>query len=309
MRVSHSAAGRHRAPAPERSKFPWVVTVTVVGGTILAIGGVTLLWPDAAPPQGQANPAPTLTSAGPTPSQTEAATTVESSRDVSIDGTTVTVDEVSDLVDGASAVAVPTQGAPLGLRLIDSAVISADGRKAAFDAPITLTASGSLAVRNRYRLTHCPDILPVQWPSPTEFPDSTRTYPRIDAPLHTAFALCPKAASRAKQLPQLSGVSVESVTPTVRLTWKGTDELTIRAIGSASGVAALATDPQCDPGCMTRIAGNGSALLQFQAVDPCPPAATNDSLVLVLTAPGGTISLVSVRVSDLHRTVCAPVSP
>lgn len=310
MRVSHSAHGRHRAQAPDPRPTPWAiaaiaaVVVAVVAGVALASGALVVPWPDQAPSGGVADPTRTVTSSSPTPSQTETAATVESSRDVNIDGTAVTVEEVSDLVDGESAQAEPTQVTPLGMRLVNSAVITPDGRANAFDAPITLTASGSLTVRNRYRLTDCPDILPAQWPSPTEFPDSTRTYLRLDGPLHTAFALCPKAASKARQLPQLTGAVVEGAGLAVRLTWQGPDALMVRAVGSASGVAALATDPQCDGSCIATISSGGSELVQLQPVDPCPPATTNEALVLVLDSTGQQPSLVSVRVPELHRAVC-----
>lgn len=277
--------------------------VTLVG-VILTIGVVAALWRDTEPSQDLAGPTPGTTAQTPIPSQSKPTATVESTRNVSVDGTTVTVEEVSDLVDGVSAVAEPTQGAPLGLRLVDSAVIAPDGRKRAFDAPITLTPSGSLTVRSRYRLTACPDVVPVQWPSPAEFPDATRSYLRLDGPLHTAFALCPKASPKAKQLPQLTGVVVGGGAPAVRLTWKGSDDLIIRAIGSASGVAALATDPECDAGCVATIDSGGSAFVQFQPVDPCPPATTDDSLTLILEVSGRRTSVVAVRVPELHRTVC-----
>jgi hypothetical protein len=276
----------------------------MVAGVALAIGAIAFLWPDPASSPVASDPTPTLTNRTPTPTVAEVAATVESSREVSVNGSTVTIEELSELVEGESALAEPARGTPLGLRLVDTAVITPDGRAKMFDAPITLTASGSLTVRNRYRLTGCPDILPSQWPSPAEFPGATRTYLRLDGPLHTAFALCPRAESKAKKLPQLTGVVVDGSGVAVRLSWRGPDDLTIRAIGSASGVAALATDPQCDRSCIATIAGGGSALVQLQPVDPCPPATRDDSLTLVVGASAQQVSVVIVRVPALHRAVC-----
>jgi hypothetical protein len=223
---------------------------------------------------------------------------------VSVDGATVTIEEVSVLAEGAKVIAEPTQDTPLGLRLLGSSVVTPDGRLDTFDAPVTLTVGGSLTVRNRYRLTGCPDVLPAAWPSPAEFPGTTRSYLRLDGPLHTASALCPESPSRAKQLPGLTGALVEGDAVVVRLTWRGADDLTVRAVGSASTVAALVTDPRCDGPCIATVAGGGSELVQLQPVDPCPPATADDSLTLVVGPSGKRAAVVTVRVPGLHRAVC-----
>ena len=281
-----------------------MATLAIAAGAAVALGALFLLWPDSAPSQGAADPTPSATTSTPSATPTEASATVETTRNVTVDGTTVTIEEVSDLTQGAKATAEPAQDTPLGLRLLDASVITPDGRKSAFDAPITLTASGSLTVRSRYRLTSCPDVLPAVWPSPAAFPGTTRSYLRLDAPLHTASALCPRAVSKAKRLPQLTGVVVDGDVPAVRLIWQGSGALTIRAIGSASTVAAVATDPRCDGSCIAAIDSGGSELVPFQPVDPCPPATTDDSLTLVVGASGQTGAIVTVRVPGLHRAVC-----
>ena len=117
---------------------------------------------------------------------------------MTVDGRTITVEEFSTVLDGASVRAVPAAAVPLGLELLDTSVVTPDGRSSDFDSPVTLDPSGSLTVRSRYRLTDCPDILPTQWPSPAEFPDATRTYLRLDGPLHTAYALCPDVRGKAE---------------------------------------------------------------------------------------------------------------
>ncbi|MEO8107453.1 MAG: hypothetical protein ABI720_09050 [Actinomycetes bacterium] len=300
--MSHAAHGRHRASTPDERRFPWAIAATaLVTAGVLGIGAVALLWPDRASSPEAADP--TASPASPSPSAQGPTATVESSRDVSVDGMTVTVEEVSDLVAGDDTTARPTTATPLGLQLIGSALVTPDGRTTAFDAPIALTASGSLTVRNRYRLTDCPDVLPALWPSPVEFPDATRTYLRLDGPLHTAYALCPKSASRARTLPQLFGVLVEGDGVLVRLSWRGTGDLTIRDVGSASGVAALATDSRCDDSCIAVLAAGSSEIVQFQPVDPCPPATTSSRLTLVVGG-GDVEDVVALSVQGLAKAVC-----
>jgi hypothetical protein len=225
---------------------------------------------------------------------------VESERTVTIDGSVVTVEEVSTVVDGGTVRATPPTSAPVGLELLRSTVQTADGRSTDFDAPLRLQPSGALTVVGRYRLTDCPDLLPTQWPSPSEFPDATRTYPRLEEPLHTAYAICPSAQSKAKPLDGLTGALVDGIAPTIRLSWSGSSSLTIATIGSASGVAALVTEPGCGGGCATEVAAGGETTVTLQPVDPCPPATVDDTLTLKLE--GG--ELVNLDVPDLHRAIC-----
>jgi hypothetical protein len=229
---------------------------------------------------------------------------VESTRDVRVDGRTVTVEEVSNVVGGDAAIAEPTRAGAVGLRFVGSSVVTPDGRSRRFEAPITLQASGELTVRSRYRLTHCPDLLPSQWPSAAEFPDSTRSFLRVDGPLHTAYALCPNAQTEARPRPGLTGALAGGQGSTVRLTWQGANSLTIRAIGSASGVAALVPDPRCAGACVAQIPPRSAEEIQLQPVDPCPPATRNDTLTLLVTGGGGRSSVVRVGVPGLHREIC-----
>lgn len=230
------------------------------------------------------------------------ASTVETRRDITLDGRTVTVEEVSTVTDGDAVRAAPAGGTPLGLELIDAAVVTPDGRAAPFNSAITVTASGSLTVRSRYRLIECPDILPAQWPSPVDFPTATRTVVELDGPLLTAYAICPDDKGRAANLPGLSGVML-NVTQ-VRLSWSGAKPLTITAIGSASGVAALDPVPDCAASCIATIAQGGSADVHIEPVDPCPPATTSDRLTLVTTVDGNQATVVALEVPGLHRSIC-----
>ncbi|MFL6288975.1 MAG: hypothetical protein ACJ73L_11325 [Actinomycetes bacterium] len=226
---------------------------------------------------------------------------MESERTVTVNGSVVTVEETSTVVDGGGVRAVPPTSAPLGLELLSSTVETADGRSRDFDAPLRLQPSGSLTVVGRYRLTDCPDLLPTQWPSPSEFPDATRTYPRLEEPLHTAYAICPREHSKAKPLDGLSGTMVDGVAPTIRLKWAGSSPLTIATIGAASGVAALVVEPGCNGACAAEIAADGETTITLQPVDPCPPATTDNSLTVKVE--GG--ELATVNISGLHQAICS----
>jgi hypothetical protein len=171
-------------------------------------------------------------------------------------------------------------------------------------APVTLTADGSVTIRGRYRLTACPDLLPTLWPSPAAFDGASHTYSRLDEPQHTALALCPQSKSDAERLPGLTGTVPDTREPQVRLTWKDTGPLTVTAVGSASTVATVVPEPDCDAGCVTVVTPSRPATVQLQTVDPCPPATTDDSLVLVVSQDGGPQRTVAVDVPGLHRTLC-----
>lgn len=269
--------------------------------------GVFFLWPDKSPtvtaPSSPPSSQPTLDG---TPSPSESAPTVESSRDVTVDGRTITVEEVSTVLDGASVRAVPAGSVPLGLELVDTSVVTPDGRTTDFEAAVTLDSSGSLTIRNRYRLTDCPDAIPTQWPSPAEFPDATRTYLRLDGPLHTAYALCPDVRGKAKPFPGLTGALVSTSPVRVRLSWSGSDALSVSSVGSASGVAAVVPEPApaCAASCVLVLDPRSSAILTLEPVDPCPPATTSDRLTLLVTKGSAAPSPGSVRVDDLHRAIC-----
>ncbi len=226
---------------------------------------------------------------------------------MTVDGRTITVAEISTVLDGTSVRAVPAVSVPVGLELLGSSVVTPDGRTTDFDAPVTLDVSGSLTVRNRYRLTDCPDVLPTQWPSPAEFPGATRTYLRLDGPLHTAYALCPDQPGRATQVDGLTGTLTAGGSPQVRLSWSGGDTLSVAAIGSASGVAALVPEPGpgCDASCVTLLNPRSSVTIGLQPVDPCPPATTSDRLTLVVTGGSSPPSPVAVLVDGLHRAICS----
>ena len=276
------------------------MAATLVAAVVVV---AVVVWPEPAPggDPAAATPKPNPTA---TPSSGAEPPTVESTREVSIDGNTVTVEEVSDVVDGKSTVAAPATNTPLGLTLLHTSVVTPDGRSRSFDDPLTLSSSGSLTVRNRYRLGDCPDVIPGQWPVATSFPDATRTFTREDGPLHTAYALCPKATPRAKQLGALQGKLADTAADavTVRLVWTGAQPLTVRAVGSASGVAVATPDAGCNDACVAVIAPRTATPLLFTPVDPCPPATTSDRLTLVVR--GGADDVVALRVQGLAKALC-----
>jgi hypothetical protein len=268
---------------------------------ILVIGSLAY-WLSSRSSDPSVQPQPTHSAPAPSTSSdpTGAAARVESERTVTIEGSVVTVEETSDVVGGGAARAIPPTGAPVGLQLLGTTVKGADGRSTAFKSPVKLQASGTLTVVGRYRLTDCPDVLPTQWPSPSEFPDATRTYPRLEEPLHTAYAICPGAKSKAKPLDGLSGTLTDAHAASIRLKWSGSSHLTIATIGAASGVAVLVTEPGCNGGCAADIPADGEATITVQPVDPCPPATDDDTLTLKLDSG----EVVAVSVQDLHRSIC-----
>jgi hypothetical protein len=272
---------------------------------LLLVGvGALAFWLSSRDTDPSAQPQPQPIDSGPSPSPsadpTAVAARVESQRTVTIDGSVVTVDETSTVVDGGAARATPPTGAPAGLELLGASVQTADGRSVPFDSSVKLQPSGSLTVIGRYRLTDCPDLLPTQWPSPSEFPDATRTYPRLEEPLHTAYAICPRSESKAKPLDGLTGTLADADVPTVKLKWSGSSQLTITTLGAASGVAVLVTEPGCNRGCPAEIPPGAEVAIAMQPVDPCPPADDDDTLTLKLG--GG--ELVAVNVPGLHRAIC-----
>ncbi len=266
---------------------------------LLVVGG-TAWWMTRTDTASDA-PDPAASSVSPTP-PVSPGLLVESEREVTVDGAVVEVLETSRLVEGGTVQVAPPTATPLGLELLATAVVAPDGRTAPLTEPVTLTSEGAITVRGRYRLTACPDVLPAQWPSPADFLAAARSYPRLDEPQHTARALCDGARSDAGRLDGLSGVLTDDGDS--RLSWKGDRTLTVHAVGSASGIAVVVPQPVCDATCIARIPAGASASVQLQPVDPCPPATTDDSLILVVSEGDDPSRVVSVEVAGLHRTVC-----
>jgi hypothetical protein len=317
--VSYAAHGRHRAtpPAGGRSRGVQVagVVAIVVVGTLLI--GTLAWWLSARDPDSD-----TLADAdspGSSPSMTDivpsaSTSSVESERIVTVEGAIVTVEETSRVVDGSRARATPPTEAPTGLRLIDAGVVSADGRATAFDSPVSLQRSGSLTVRAEYRLTDCPDVLPAVWPSPTQFPDATQTYTRLDQPLHTSYAICPKDRFQSSRSSGITGELVPGELVRIQLSWQGGDTLSVSGVGSASGVAAVVVEN--GPGCgsvascvaileaVNESNETRTASFSMQPVDPCPPQTDSDRLVLLVTGGSFPPEPTSIEVEGLHGAVC-----
>ncbi|HEX5018392.1 MAG TPA: hypothetical protein VFX15_12510 [Actinomycetes bacterium] len=297
--MSHAAPGRHRA-APAKRETPAAVMIGSVVLVGVLIAGALTWWLAVRSPGSDGPSTATTPDAFSSATPRGAASTVESERVVTVDGNVVTIEETSAVSAGGATKVMPSRATSTGLSLIGASVVTAQGLSQSLDAPIELTPAGSLTVRARYRLTDCPDLLPPQWPSPTEFPNAIRTYTRINEPLHTAYALCPDKRSRAKPLDNLSG-SVDAGLPvTVRLEWTGSSPLTIDTVGSASGVAVVVVEPGCGGSCAAQVSPGETAMLSVQPIDPCPPANTND-VVTLKRADGDVIAL---TVKGLHRAIC-----
>lgn len=271
----------------------------LVGVSCAVLAVVAVAWATRSGPPGEPG------ASGPTPAPSSpgvsAGLLVESEREVFVDGSTVEVLETSRLVEGAAVQVTPPTVTPLGLELLDTAVVAPDGRVTRLSSEVALASGGSITVRGRYRLTGCPDVLPTVWPSPADFPGAARTYSRLDEPQHTVAALCPEARSKAVRLEGLTGTVAAGGDPRIRLSWDGAEPLTVTAVGAAATVAAVVPEPSCTAPCVTRIPAGGAVPLLLQPVDPCPPATRDDELVLVVA---GSDRPVTVRVPGLHRAVC-----
>jgi hypothetical protein len=253
--------------------------------------------------QTSAEPSPAPSGTEPSGSESPAAgADVTTTRSVTVAGEVVTVTERST-VAGGRAVAAASRQTPPGLRLVSISTVTKDDGVITLVDRVAVTSSEPLTIRGRYRLTSCPDLLPAAWPSPVDFVAGTQTYERVQEPLHTAYALCPDADSRARPLPGLTATVTDEAAigvPQVRLRWQGAQALTIAAIGSVSGVAALPVELDCGGDCVAALSPGASATVLLQPVDPCPPRTDNDTLTLLLD--GG--SVVRVDVAGLHREVC-----
>ena len=270
---------------------------------VLAVAGLAWWLARGPADEDTASPAPSVPDPplGTSQQSTSSTTaTIDTERTVTVKGGIVTIEETSTVTDEHATQAVPSMYSPTGLVLLETSVITAQGRTQSFGAPVRVAASGSVTVRGQYRLTDCPDLLPIQWPSPTDFPDATRTYSHVEEPLHTAYAICPKEKSRAKTLEDLTGTLLDRAHAVVRLKWSGTSTLSIDAVGSASGVAAIVVEPGCGGSCVGELQEGREADVTLQPVDPCPPA-TDDNTLTVKLADG---DVVAVEVNGLHRAIC-----
>ena len=280
--------------------MPAIVGLIVV----LVLVGAGAMWltkrsDSAATPQ----PGPTLLSSTP-PAQPA---TLQESRVVEVHGRTVNVSESTTVVSGGPVTVVPSTKPPaLGLSESQTVVVGQDGSNQPFTTSTTLAVGRTLTVEGRYQLTDCPDLLPTQWPSPTTIRPGhwSRTFTKVSVPQRTSRALCPTAKSKAAQPSTLSGSMSSGKQPSVRLLWSGSKPVTVTAIGSASGVAAIGVGPRCPGTCVAQLVPGTSATIRLHPLEQCPVAGRTDTLTLRLTVKGRSPQTLGVRVKQLGQRVC-----
>lgn len=307
--------GRHRR-APARRGVP--LAATVVGAVLLVAAAVSVTaWlgsrGDTSGPTAEPTTTSTVTERA---SPTESPVTLTGTRDVRVDGDVVTVVEDTTVADGDGVVVRPaTHSTDPALQLTAVDVVAGDGTLTTFDSPVTLTSGRSLTVQGTYRLRDCPDLLPVDWPSPTEVVgrDWARTWTRSSEPLRTAPTLCKGKPSSAPMWRELSARLVTTAAGTVPgsvrivLGWTGTPPLVVDDVGALSDLAGdtvLSRSPLdgCpDTGCIGTIRGPG-LVLEVRPVEACPdPAPRPDRLTLVVRPGDGRTRVVGVAVPGLGR--------
>jgi hypothetical protein len=276
-----------------------------VAATLLLSGG------EAAAPTGSP---PTPAPATPGPASSPAAPVVlTGTRVVQARAGVVTIVDSVTVTDGeAVSVGPARRSRDPALVLTGVQLLAEDGTATTFRDPVSLGADRTLTVRGTYRLRACPDLLPVSWPSPMAVsgPEWSRTWTRTSEPLRTAQTLCPRARSRAPELPGLRARLVGGDPPgdppevQVRLRWRGSGSLVVTGIGSAGGLAAAAPAAGEGGARLLTVPARASAALRLQPVESCPNARPRGDRLTLLTDPRtrrGPGRLVAVTVPGLGR--------
>lgn len=295
------------------------LAATVVGAVVLvAVAVGVTAWLGSRGDTPLSSPEPTATT-----TVTERATasaqpvTLTGTRDVRVSGEVVTVVEATTVDDGDGVVIGPAaRSSDPALELTGVDVVAEDGTLSAFDAPVTLTAGRTITVQGTYRLRDCPDLLPVDWPSPTDVAGRgwSRTWTRSSEPLRTGPTLCKGKPSTAPALPalsaRLSGPSSGTAPRSVRvvLRWSGHPPLVVDDVGALSDLAGdtvLARSPLAGcpaAGCIGTVHGEIGRVIEVRPVEACPdPAPRPDRLTLVVRTGHGRARVVAVSVPGLGR--------
>jgi hypothetical protein len=246
-------------------------------------------------------------SALPTHSLAYGPATLDASRVVEVNGSVVTVRETTSIVEGGPITIAPSKKLPAaGLTVTRTVVAGEDGSNQPFTSPTTLMPGRSITIEGQYRLNNCPDLLPAEWPIPvTVVPGNwSRTFSRVDEPQRTAHALCPRTRSSAKQLRILRGSMVQGKGRVLRLQWLGTQELTVRVIGSASGVAAVGSGGRCAGGCVAELKPDSSVRVRLRPLEKCPVGGKTNWLTLGLVVGKGPMRTAGLNIAGLGQRVC-----
>jgi hypothetical protein len=277
-------------------------------GAVLALGAATTAMVTAL----QRDTEPAVEDTPTEPAQPTSRAQLEATRLVTVSGSRVTVRETTQVADGGPVSVAPTNKQPaVGIEPGAVTVVGEDGSRQPFTEPVSLQTGRSITVQGSYRLSDCPDLLPTQWPSPIVVVpgDWTRTFTRVEGPQRTARALCPPKKSNAKQLRGLGGTMVvRGRQPIVRLSWSKPRALTVRAVGSASGVAVSARGPRCRDGCVARAKPRSSVRIALRPLEACPIRGKSNLLTLRVSFSSGGPRTVGLNVKGLGRRVCSTSS-
>jgi hypothetical protein len=232
---------------------------------------------------------------------------LEATRVVDVDGKVVTVRETTRVAAGGPIIVAPShRKLAVGLSARKAVVAGEDGSTEPFMHPTPVAPGRSITIVGTYKLADCPDLLPIQWPSPIVIVPGrwSRTYIRNEAPVRTAQAICKSAKSTAKNLSVIRGVMTKHRKPTVRLTWRDSRTLTVQAIGSASGVAAIGHGRRCADDCVATAKPRSTFQLSLRPLERCAIGGKSNQLTLRVSVGNNRPRTISLNVRELGRTLC-----
>lgn len=247
---------------------------------------------------------PTATSSSPTAAAGPAS--LQATRLIDINRQQLTVRETTQVIAGGPVTVAPMrQPRSAALTPLKVVLLGQDGSHRTFDGPVQLERGRQITVQSTYRLDHCPDLLPAQWPSATALQgDFSRTFTRIEEPQRTAAALCPNARPTNKQVTGLRGFATDAKTPTVRLVWDHQRKLTVWAVGSASGVAAATRTIQCAKTCVAIVDSTSPTRVRLKPLEHCAVRGKTNRLTLRVSLGNQRPQIVALTVAGLAKKLC-----
>ena len=281
--------------------------VAVVAVLVLALAstGVVYLLSDDENPEAQPDPSAPRLDMSIKPATKPAK--LEATRIVNVDGGVVTVRETTRVAAGGPVIVAPShRKLAVGLSARRAVVAGEDGSTEPFMDPTSIAPGRSITIVGTYKLAACPDLLPTQWPSLVVVVPGrwSRTYIRNEAPVRTAQAICKSAKSSAKNLSAIRGAMAKHRKPTVRLTWGGSKTLTVQAIGSASGIAAIGHGRKCADACVAKAKPRSTFRLSLRPLERCAIGGKSNQLTLRVSLGNNRPRTISLNVRELGRTVC-----
>lgn len=299
--VAGASNGRHRATAPQQRR--WGVVAAIVAAAV-AIG--LIVWATAFPNDQTTDLAAEPTATTSSPSAAAGPADLQATRLIDIKRQQLTVRETTRVVEGGPVTVAPMrQPRSAALTPLKIVLLGQDGSHRTFNDPVQLERGRQITVQSTYRLDHCPDLLPAQWPSATALRgDFSRTYTRIEEPQRTAAALCPNARPTNKQVKGLRGVATDAKSPTVRLAWDHQRKLTVWTVGSASGVATATRTIQCTKTCVAIVASASPTRVRLKPLEQCAVRGKTNRLTLRVSVGKQRPQIVALTVAGLAKKIC-----